>query len=81
MILQIMDDYKMNIHEIYEMFFLLKRKEQLMNMEEHLVLEYLYHNRLLKLNPDEQIKILKMRETLTKLLMEWDLSADAITDN
>ena len=61
----------MNKNDINEMIFLAKRKEALMSMEEHLVIEFLYHNRLLKLTTNERKKILQMREQLTNLLMEW----------
>lgn len=66
------NDDKYGISDIHEMIFLLKRREQLMSMSEHIVLEYLFHNRLLKLTTDERHKILQMRESLTKLLLEWD---------
>lgn len=59
-------------NDIHEMIFLLKRREELMSLSEHIVLEYLYHNRLLKLTTNERNKILQMREQLTKLLMEWE---------
>ena len=67
-----MDDDKHNIHDVSEMVFLTKRKEGLMSMQEHIVIEFLFHNRLLKLTTEERKKILKMRESLTQLLMEWD---------
>lgn len=65
-------DDKYSINDIYEMTYLLKRREKLMSMSEHIVIEYLYHNRLLKLTADERIKILQMREQLTTLLREWN---------
>lgn len=65
-------DDKYSINDIYEMTYLLKRREKLMSMSEHIVIEYLYHNRLLKLTTDERIKILQMREQLTTLLREWN---------
>lgn len=63
---------KYSINDIYEMTYLLKRREKLMSMSEHIVIEYLYHNRLLKLTTDERKKILQMREQLTTLLREWN---------
>ena len=66
-----MDD-KYNIHDVFEMVFLTKRKEALMSIQEHIVYEFLYHNRLLKLTPEERTKIIQLRESLTKLLMEWE---------
>lgn len=65
-------DDKYSINDIYEMTYLLKRREKLMSMSEHIVIEYLYHNRLLKLTTDERKKILQMREQLTTLLREWN---------
>ena len=65
-------DDKYSINDIYEMTYLLKRREKLMSMSEHIVIEYLYHDRLLKLTADERIKILQMREQLTTLLREWN---------
>ena len=63
---------KYDKQDLFEMIFLLKRKGELLSMSEHIVIEYLFHNRLLKLTTDERKKILKMREQLTKLLIEWE---------
>ena len=65
-------DSKYDMHDIHEMVFLVKRKEELFSMEEHIVIEFLYHNRLLKLTPEERVKVLQLRENLTRLLIEWD---------
>ena len=64
---------KYDKQDLFEMIFLLKRKGELLSMSEHIVIEYLFHNRLLKLTTDERKKILKMREQLTKLLIEWEV--------
>lgn len=50
--------------------FLTKNRERLMSMEEHIVIEFLFHNRLLKLTHEERKNILKLRELLTILLMD-----------
>lgn len=63
---------KYSINDMYEMMYLLKRREKLMSISEHIVIEYLYHDRLLKLTTDERNKILQMREQLTTLLREWN---------
>lgn len=63
---------KYDKQDLFEMVFLTKRREKLMSISEHIVIEYLFHNRILKLTTDERKKILQMREQLTKLLMEWD---------
>ncbi len=65
-------DAKYDMHDIHEMVFLVKRKEELYSMEEHIVVEFLFHNRLLKLTPEEKIRVLQLRENLTKLLMVWE---------
>lgn len=59
-------------NELTEMIYLTKRREILMTFEEHIIYEFLFHQRLLKLKQEERAIILKMRATLTKLLMEWD---------
>ena len=63
---------KYDKQDLFEMVFLTKRREKLMSISEHIVIEYLFHNRILKLTTDERKKILQMREQLTKLLLEWD---------
>ena len=63
---------KYDKEDLFEMVFLTKRREKLMSISEHIVIEYLFHNRILKLTTDERKKILQMREQLTKLLLEWD---------
>lgn len=68
-------DDKYSINDIYEMIFLLKRREELMSMSEHIVIEYLYHDRLLKLTIDERKKLLQMRERFTKILRDVDFTA------
>ncbi len=59
-------------NELTEMIYLTKRREILMTFEEHIIYEFLFHQRLLKLTQEERAKILKMRATLTKILMEWN---------
>ena len=65
-------DANYNRHDVNEMIFLTKRKEALMSIQEHIVYEFLYHKRLLKLTPEERTKIIQLRESLTKLIMEWE---------
>ena len=65
-------EYKYDKQDLFEMIFLTKRREKLMSISEHIVIEYLYHNRLLELTTDEKKKTLQMREQLTKLLIEFD---------
>lgn len=60
------------IHENYEMIFLCKRRCNLMSIEEHIVFDYFFKNRLLKLTPEERTQIIKLREGLTKLIRDWD---------
>ena len=66
-----MDD-KYNKHDVMEMIFLTKRKEALMSIQELIVLDYFFKNRLLNLTPEERTKITQLRENLTKMLMEYD---------
>ena len=66
-----MDD-KYNKHDVMEMIFLNKRKEALMSIQELIVLDYFFKNRLLNLTPEERTKITQLRENLTKMLMEYD---------
>ena len=62
----------MNKQDIVEMIFLVKRRAECLSLEEHIVYEFLYHNRLLKLNPEERNKVLILRDSLTLMLMEYD---------
>ena len=66
-----MDD-KYNKHDVMEMIFLTKRKEALMSIQELIVLDYFFKNRLLNLTPEERTKITQLRENLTKMLIEYD---------
>ena len=65
-------DGKYNLHDMMEMIFLTKRKQALMSMEELIVFDYFFKNRLLNLTPQERTKITQLRENLTKLLMDYD---------
>lgn len=60
------------VDDINEMIFLTKNRERLMSIDEHIIYNYLFELRLLKLTPDERIEILKLREQLTKMLKEWE---------
>lgn len=61
----------MGQHEILEMIFLTKRKVELLSIEEHIVYEFLFNKRRLNLTDEERDKINKLRESLTKVLIEW----------
>ena len=63
---------KYNLHDILEMIFLTKRKEALMSIEELIIFDYFFKNRLLHLTQEERLKITQLRENLTKILMEYD---------
>ena len=65
-------DGKYNLHDMMEMIFLTKRKQALMSMEELIVFDYFFKNRLLNLTPQERTKITQLRENLTKILMDYD---------
>ena len=65
-------DGKYNFHDTMEMIFLTKRKEQLMSIEELIVFDYFFKNRLLNLTPEERKRITRLKEALTKLLTEYD---------
>lgn len=66
-----MDD-NYNKHDVMEMIFLTKRKGALMSIQELIVLDYFFKNRLLNLTPEERTKITQLRENLTKMLIEYD---------
>ena len=65
-------DGKYNFHDTMEMIFLTKRKQGLMSIEELIVFDYFFKNRLLNLTPQERTKITQLRENLTKILMDYD---------
>ena len=65
-------DGKYNFHDTMEMIFLTKRKQSLMSIQELIVFDYFFKNRLLHLTQEERNKITQLRENLTKLLMEYD---------
>lgn len=65
-------DDKYSINDIYEMTYLLKRREKLMSMSEHIVIEYLYHNRLLKLTTDERKKNITNERTINYIIKRME---------
>lgn len=65
-------DTKYDIHDIYEMVFLTKRKVELMSIEELIVIDYFFKNKLLNLTQEEKTKIIELRENLTRLLIAWE---------
>ena len=65
-------DGKYNLHDVMECCFLTKRKAELMSIEELIILDYFFKNRLLNLTQEERSKITLLRENLTKILMDYD---------
>ena len=63
---------KYNKFDVLEMIFLTSRKEKLMSVEELIVFDYFLKIRLQKLNEIEKIKITKLKNELTRILLEYD---------
>ncbi len=61
-----------NKNDVLEMIFLTNRKEKLMSVEELIVFDYFLKVRLQKLSEIEKIKITKLKNELTKILMDYD---------
>lgn len=59
--------------DIYEMIFLCRRREILMSIEEYIVFDYFFQERLLNMTHDEREKTLEIKKELTKILNECGL--------
>lgn len=64
-------DYKQNKHEIQEMIFLMRRREDLMSLEEHIVLSYMLQKRLENMTPEKVINFFKLKVELDKQIIEY----------
>lgn len=64
----------MTTQDINEMIFLALNRCRLLSIDEFVIYDYAFKKRIADITPEERIAITKLREKMTKLLREWDIT-------